>query len=87
MTVEKVICDECGRVKGEANHWHQIGVQKYAEGVWVELGVIGCHSDTDAKAYEVHDLCGEQCLHKHIAKLLGFNPPAEVPLFVGGNNA
>jgi len=68
-------CDECGRIKGEGNHWHQIGVQKYAERVWIELGFIGAHSmPEEAKHYEVHDLCGEQCFYKHIGKLLKINP-------------
>lgn len=78
MTVEKTLCDECGRTKGDANHWHQIGVQKYAMGPWIELGYIGAHSAVgDERDYEVHDLCGQECFHKHIAKLLGFNAEAQ----------
>lgn len=69
-------CDECGRMKGESNHWRQVGVQKYAGGIWIELGQIGCHSDPrDVDiGYEIHDLCGECCLYKHIGKLLKLNP-------------
>ncbi len=75
MTVENVVCDECKAVRGPSNHWHKIGVQKLASGVWVEMGAIGCHTDpTDAVNYEVHDLCGEQCLYRHLAKMLKLNP-------------
>ena len=79
MTAEKTFCDSCGRIRGAANHWHQIGVQKYANGVWIELGVIGCHSDPKdvGAGYEVHDLCGEGCFFRHLAKLLKLNPVAE----------
>ncbi len=79
MTIEKVFCDECGRVKAEANHWHQIGVFRGVddEEISLMLGnqVIEPGSDW---ILETHDICGEQCFHKHIAKLLGFNEP---PLF------
>ena len=81
MTVEKTVCDCCAKVKGERNGWHQIGVQKYAVGIWIELGVIGCHSapeDVDS-GYEVHDLCSDECLREHLMKLLRSKPmPAEV---------
>lgn len=86
MTIEKVVCDECGRVKAEANHWHQIGVLFQRDGNWVELGtLVGAPPVAQEPGkYEIHDLCGEQCFHKHIAKLLGFTPPEEVPLFTEG---
>ena len=72
MNISATKCDECPKIKGEANHWHQIGIQKYANGVWIELGVIGCHSDPrDVDAgYEVRDLCCDQCLKDHIMRLL-----------------
>ena len=69
MTVEKVICDECGRAKAEANHWHKMVVCGPPQHVQIRLGDLG------EDPYGVRDLCGEQCFHKHIAKLLGFTPP------------
>lgn len=79
MTLEKVACDECGRVKAEANHWHRVGViLGPANEVSLELGHLFGEVPAGNWIYDVHDLCGEQCLHKHIAKLLGFNEP---PLF------
>ena len=65
-------CDCCGKIKGETNHWHQIGVQKYAEhGVWIELGFIGARTmPEESKYYEVHDLCGNDCLKEHLMRLL-----------------
>jgi len=78
MNFSGVKCDECGRIKGESNHWHQIGVQKYAVGIWVELGYLGAHSqEGDERDYEVRDLCGERCFFLHIGKLLKINPTEE----------
>ena len=69
-------CDECGRIKGESNHWHQMGVLYSGGGNWVELGALMGPTDmvTIPKEYEVHDLCGEACFYKHIGKLLKINP-------------
>ena len=71
-------CDECGRIKGESNHWHQIAVIKWDAGgaVTVELGSLGAR-DVPESSYNIHDLCGEQCLWKHIGKLLRINPATE----------
>lgn len=75
MTVEKVICDECGRVKAEANHWHQMCVyQGPAPGQTLVLGDL---SGWDRTPFEIHDLCGQECLYKHIGKLLKLNPVTE----------
>jgi len=71
MTVEKVFCDECGRVKGEANHWHRMVVAGPKGKETIRLGDLG------EDPYGVHDLCGEQCFYKHIAKLMGFTPETE----------
>ena len=70
MTVEKVVCDECGRVRGEANHWHRLGVMVSIDGKYsLELGeLIG--DVPEGWGYSVHDLCGEQCFYRHIGKLL-----------------
>lgn len=58
-------CDECGRIKGESNHWHQIGLTDLDNGgVSLLLGTM--HYDVDV----VHDLCGEACFLRHICKLL-----------------
>lgn len=78
MTVEKVVCDECGRTKKSANHWHQIGViPSMVGGPWIELGSLaGPHSLKEyTDAYQVLDLCGEQCFLKHICKLLQIGGP------------
>ncbi len=75
MNVNHTICDCCAKTKGELNHWRQIGVDRTALGIWIELGLIGCHSETaDAKSYEIHDLCSDQCLKEHIMTLLRLNP-------------
>ncbi len=73
MTKETVLCDECGRTKGESNHWHRVGVWKENGKVVAVLGAsyVGIPSPVGIKT-EIHDLCGDECFHKHIAKLMGF---------------
>ncbi len=74
MTTEKVICDECGRMKGASNHWHQIGVNRIDSEVNAEIGLLlGPRTDN----YVVLDLCGQQCLYRTIAQILKLNPVPE----------
>ena len=74
MIVEKVVCDECQRVKDTANHWHQMGVQVTPDSVWIEMGTKLQSPDDNLDDYSVHDLCGEQCFYRHLGKLLKINP-------------
>lgn len=79
-------CDECARIQGEANHWTQMTVwfdrnELDDACVGLALGpivgnVMGTGDLTMAKKEE-HDLCGQGCAVKHIAKLLKWNLPAE----------
>ncbi len=73
MNVSTVQCDECGRLKGEGNHWHQIGLLAKQELVTLILGDQEMEPGRDW-TYSIHDLCGEQCFFKHIGKLLRLNP-------------
>lgn len=81
MKVEQILCDECKRIRQEANHWMKIGVlNTYGEthergAVQLTLGVVPVK---EMPNYEVHDICGQQCFHKHIDKLLG-NPVTPDP--------
>jgi len=78
-------CDECWRIQGESNHWIQMSVwskpdQDAAIGIAMGLmalgGVMAVSDYTSAKR-ELHDLCGQGCAMKHIAKLLKWSLPAE----------
>ncbi len=76
MNFSGVKCDECGRLKGEANHWHQIGIIRSESGsTWIELGTLMGSPIGAEKHYSIHDLCGEQCFVKHIFKLLRIGGP------------
>ncbi len=78
MKTEKTVCDECGRTKGESNHWHQMGLytqpQPSNNRVTILLGVLDVADFDRTWKFEIHDLCGEQCFYKHIGKLLKLNP-------------
>ena len=79
MRFEAVKCDECGRIQGEANHWEQVGVE-YEDGVkvlTVELGKLWGPSNPSHR-YEVRDVCGLECRHKQVDKLLGARAVLEV---------
>ena len=67
MKVQQVVCDNCKRVKQEANNWHKIGVLKTETGLQLTLGTV---PERDLPNFEVHDACGLQCFHKHIDVLL-----------------
>ncbi len=78
MTVEKVVCDHCGKVQGEANHWSKVGVLAGPKGeVAIELGHLFYERTASGWTYVAHDLCGERCFFLHISKLLKINPVSE----------
>lgn len=65
----KTICDECGKIKGESNNWHKLFVcyaSKQFATVQLAQGVLGKSGDKDTQL----DLCGLECLHATISKLL-----------------
>ncbi len=71
MNVNTQKCDCCGRLKEQSNHWHQIGLYRDDGKITLVLGELGVAT---TQLHEVHDLCGEQCFFKDIAKLLRLNP-------------
>ncbi len=82
MKFESVKCDECQRVKGEANHWLRMFVSaKDPEGDFcVSIptdGILTMKHDHDGHPAEVSalDLCGQSCALKLLAKLLGWSTP------------
>lgn len=81
MKFDGVKCDECGRVKGEVNHWIQIMAweSKNAGVLAIGLGKLGDLLTLTRTAPPivptVRDLCGQDCLSKHLAKLLADAPP------------
>ena len=94
MKVEQLVCDECKAVRGEANHWHRIGVLTIMEPVKSVQLMLGVIPDKPIPNFEIHDICGQQCYHKHIDVLLGFSKqppplpvedkPVEVEVWRGG---
>lgn len=74
MRKEQIFCDECGASKGEGNHWRQMGVVLDARIMRRTLQVV-LGSVIASEVTEIHDLCGDQCFHKHIDKLLAAAVP------------
>ncbi len=79
MRVETVRCDQCGAIKGEGNHWLYVDVEKLAP--WDSDGLHAPAKTAEImlghavviEGYERHDLCGQDCFHKHLDALL-FTP-------------
>ncbi len=74
MEVTNLFCDECGRSKKETNHWHKVVVWKDRTDGFVALvtGPLVSGLEAPGLKAEAHDVCGQECFHKHIAKLMGF---------------
>ncbi len=74
MEVTNLFCDECGRSKKETNHWYKLIVWKEQSGEVVAVvgGLLVSKLEAPRLIAESHDVCGQECFHKHIAKLMGF---------------
>lgn len=79
MKFESLRCDECNRIQDGANHWLKMKVYSCEERtVSVGIGDVESQSPYSGRInQEVHDLCGQSCAVKHIAKLLKWNVAAE----------
>lgn len=81
MTFQAVKCDECGHIQGESNHWTRMTIWLDRDAPDRCLGVAVGPVSEDAMATgeytmakkEIHDLCGQGCAVKHLAKLLKWN--------------
>jgi hypothetical protein len=62
-------CDECGKVKGEANKW-LLALPEYRKGLDYE-GFLVCHwSEEVAQFPSAKMLCSEACLQKRLGAFL-----------------
>ncbi len=78
MKFESLRCDECGRIQDTANHWLKMALWKSDTGNTVSLGLLAQNLRTNTDSpYELHDLCGQGCAMKHLAKLLGWSSVLE----------
>jgi hypothetical protein len=81
MKFESVKCDECQRIQDGANHWMKIYVWPMNVGATVGMGFLPdqlvLHNTQPPIEPEAHDLCGQGCAVKHLAKLLKWNVPTE----------
>jgi len=86
MKFESLKCDECLRIQDQANHWLKMRVcRSQGEGdktvlILGEVDGFGFPTPTmpvTNLSEEEHDLCGQGCAVKHIAKLLKWNVATE----------
>jgi hypothetical protein len=81
MKATQILCDECKRVRGESNYWLKMGVldvdpQALDRKLQLTLGAV---PEKSLPGYEIHDICGQECFHKHIDRLLGLVMTATAP--------
>lgn len=74
MIKSVVICDVCSTVKNETNHWFRI-FQFMEKGELVELKILPYSNNSKVQQESfispAKDICGKECLHKIVDKLLG----------------
>lgn len=74
-------CDECKTIKEQANHWHRIRVVykklsgQELEPIQIRIGDVDTIGDlssssTTTRTSKLLDLCSNNCLTKHVYKLL-----------------
>jgi hypothetical protein len=66
MKIEKIICDHCGRIKDESNHWYR-----------VQSGRNGFHlysSDADPTDDDLQDYCSDNCVMIVISQFMNKKP-------------
>lgn len=68
-TVQSIMCDECGRVKGEVNHWFKAAViSSTRENHWLAVSPFDMpnqYADSGIKDY-----CSQECLTKVFQRFL-----------------
>lgn len=71
MTINKVLCDGCSKIKGESNHWHKLWINEYERtfrNYFVPVVDGG-------KAVE-KDFCGDACLVREITRIINLSEGA-----------
>lgn len=66
-TTVQINCDQCNTLKGETNHWYQIG-EEQCRGEHSPRMFILPYSETVLR--EAVDLCGASCVLKYLSKKL-----------------
>jgi hypothetical protein len=75
MTTQQITCDECGEVKKETNNWLKLWVC-YSHKLFSNVGFpefARGENQPDPNRFRVLDLCGQECLHNTISKIIGQN--------------
>lgn len=80
-------CDECGRIRGEANHWIKVFAVKNrkAATVGIIVGELG-NNLMPAGVYTSctlveRDLCGDECAIKHITAVMKASVPVKAEVY------
>jgi hypothetical protein len=64
MRSTQIVCDECGAVKKEANHWWQAQIDRLVVLAPIELALIPADGAVNL------DLCSESCVQKTVSKYM-----------------
>ncbi len=70
MRSERIVCDGCGAVKQETNHWYSVWL--YCDRFLIKT--LGTLSDIP-DGVKVLDLCGQSCVLKSVSEFMSAKAP------------
>lgn len=67
-----LICDVCGRQKGETNHWALVVTSKTPSVLGIAFGRLQDENNlADPDELTIEHVCGRECATKRLAQFLG----------------
>ena len=82
--IKQLVCDECGKTKGDANHWHKLWVNRNTYEFSNFSFVDSCTNyigDIRLDNLIREDFCSEGCVNKAVHKLM-FEQPSRIIEFI-----
>jgi hypothetical protein len=72
--VQSVVCDGCGKVKGDTNHWWKVLVDENPKGPYLALTPLDSNW-LSGDWTQIFDLCGQACVISKLSEWM--NPKKE----------
>lgn len=72
MITQTIVCDGCGVVKKQTNHWYRLAQGKKGLTLTESSGDYLTPKDyeTGSSGVSLHDLCGSACVIKKVSEFL-----------------
>ncbi len=69
--INPIICDGCGKTKGESNAWWTAEIVAAVKGFRVVPGTMTQQTAPEASAIALYDLCGQECVFRFVSEQMG----------------